>query len=233
MNKNFKFYLSIWAVLLAIFNIAVFVSPSKVSGLSKFGGAFWVGYIFITVAFIGQLAVSFIAFKAVNLQKLFYNIPLIRISYTGLVLTLIFGTLCMIVPNLPNWIGIILCFAVLGFNAISLIKANVAADLVSETDEKVKAKTFFIKSLTVDAEGLLARAGNDEIKAECKKVYEAVRYSDPVSDEALATTENQITLKFAELTTAVNDNNLEAVKKTANEVIILVDDRNKKCRLLK
>lgn len=233
MNKNFKFYLSIWAVLLAIFNIAVFVSPSEASGFSKFGGAFWVGYIFIMLAFIGQLAVSFIAFKTENLQKLFYKIPLIRISYTGLVLTLIFGTLYMIIPNLPNWIGIILCIAILGFNAISLIKANVAADLVSETDKKVKAKTFFIKSLTVDAEGLLARAGSDEIKAECKKVYDAVRYSDPMSDEALATTESQITLKFAELTTAVNDNNLEAVKKTAQEVVILVDDRNKKCRLLK
>ncbi len=233
MNKNFKFYLSIWAVLLAIFNVAVFVSPSEASGFSKFGGAFWVGYIFIMLAFIGQLAVSFIAFKAENLQKLFYNIPLIRISYTGLILTLVFGTLCMIIPNLPNWIGIILCFVVLGFNAISVIKADFAADVVSEIDKKIKVKTFFIKSLTVDAEGLLARAETDEIKAECKKVYEAVRYSDPMSDEALAATESQIALKFSELTAAVTDNNLEAVKKTAQEIIILVDDRNKKCRLLK
>lgn len=233
MNKNFKFYLSIWAVLLAIFNIAVFVSPSEVSGLSKFGGAFWVGYIFITIAFIGQLAVSYIAFKAENLQKLFYKIPLTRISYTGLILTVIFGTLCMAIPNLPNWIGIILCFAVLGFNAISLIKANVAADVVLEIDGKIKTQTAFIKNLTVDAETLISKAQSDEIKAECNKVYEAVRYSDPMSDEALAATESQITLKFAELTAGVTDNNLEAVKKTAQEIIILVDDRNKKCRLLK
>lgn len=39
MNKNFKFYLSIWAILFAIFNVAVFVSPSEAMGLSKFGGA--------------------------------------------------------------------------------------------------------------------------------------------------------------------------------------------------
>lgn len=233
MNKSFKFYLSIWAVLLAIFNIAVFVSPSEVAGLSKFGGAFWVGYIFITLAFIGQLVVSYIALKAENMQKLFYKISLVRISYTGLVLTVIFGTLCMIIPNLPNWIGIILCIAVLGFDAISVIKADFAADAVSEIDGKIKIQTAFIKNLTVDAENLMNKATTDEIKAECKKVYEAVRYSDPMSDEALATAESQITLKFAELTTAVKDNNLETVKKTANEVIILVDDRNKKCRLLK
>lgn len=233
MNKNFKFYLCVWAILFAIFNIAVFVSPSEVSGLSKFGGAFWVGYIFIFLAFIGQLAVSFIALKDKNLQKLFYKIPLVRISYTGLILTVIFGSLCMVIPNLPNWIGAIICFAVLGFNAISIIKANFASDAVSEIDGKIKTQTAFIKNLTVDAEIIMNKAPTDEIKAECKKVYEAVRYSDPMSDDALAATESQITLKFAELTTAVNDNNLETVKKTANEVIILLDDRNKKCRLLK
>lgn len=233
MNKNFKFYLCVWAILLAIFNIAVFVSPSEVSGLSKFGGAFLAGYIFIVLAFIGQLAVSFVALKAENLQKMFYNIPLIRISFSGLVLTLIFGTLCMVVPDLPNWIGVIICFAVLGFSAISVIKADFAAGAVSEIDGKIKTQTAFIKALTADAEILISKAQSDEIKAECKKVYEAVRYSDPMSNEALSMTESQITIKFAELTTAVNENNLEAVKKTANEVIILVDDRNKKCRLLK
>lgn len=88
MKKEYKSYLIIWTILLAIFNIAVFVSPSEAAGLSKFGGAFWSGYAFITLAFIGQLAVFFIAFKAENLQKLFYSIPLIRISYTGLILTL-------------------------------------------------------------------------------------------------------------------------------------------------
>lgn len=233
MNKNFKFYFGIWAVLFAIFNVVVFVSPNEAVGLNKFGGAFWVGYIFIALAFVGQLAVSFFALKDENLQKLFYKIPLIRISYIGLVLTLVFGTLCMVIPNFPNWIGIILCLAVLGFDAISLIKATATADMVIEIDKKVKAQTSFIKSLTVDAEGLLARAENDEIKTECKKVYEAVRYSDPMSDVALSAAESQITLKFAEFTSAVNGNDLEAVKRTAKEVVILVDDRNKKCRLMK
>ena len=233
MTKNFKYYAGVWAVLFAIFNIATFVSPNEAAGMTKFGGAFWVGYIFITIAFIGQLAISYFSFAAKSMQKFFYKIPLIRISWTGLVFTLIFGVLCMVIPNLPNWVGIIACFVVLGFNAISLVKANAAADIVSEIDDKIKVQTFFIKSLTVDAEGLIARAKNEDIKAECKKVYEAVRYSDPMSNEALSACESQITIKFAELATAVNDNNFELVKKSADEIIILVDDRNKKCKLLK
>lgn len=143
MKKGFKYYLSIWVILLAVFNVAVFVSPGEAGGYSKFGGAFWVGYIFITLSFIGQLICAYIAFKADNLQKFFYNVPLIRISRIGLVLTAILGTLCMAIPNLPNWIGVILCLAVLAFTAISVIKATAAGDIVSGIDEKIESKTSF------------------------------------------------------------------------------------------
>lgn len=233
MKKNFKFYLVIWAIMLAIFNVAVFVSPNQAAGMNKFGGAFWSGYIFITLAFIGQLAISFFAFSRKNMQKFFYRIPLINISWTGLILTLIFGVLCMVIPDLPNWVGIILCFTILGFNAISLAKANMAADIVDELDQKVKDKTFFIKSLTVDADTLMASAKTEEIKAECKKVYEAIRYSDPMCNEALASIESAINVKFAELSEAVKINDNEKVIENAKELIILVDDRNKKCKLMK
>lgn len=233
MKKNFKFYAIIWVIMLAIFNVATFVSPAEALGMNKFGGAFWAGYIFITIAFIGQLAVSFYAFSAKNMQKFFYRTPLIRISWTGLILTLIFGTLCMAIPDLPNWVGIILCFAILGFNAISLTKANMAADMVAEIDQKVKVKTFFIKSLTVDADTLMSRATTDEIKAECKKVYEAIRYSDPMSNDALVSIESEITIKFQELSEAVKAKDTEKVTETAKELVILVEDRNKKCKFLK
>lgn len=232
MNKNFKYYSSIWAILLVIFNIATFVSPNEVAGMTKFGGAFWVGYIFITLAFIGQLAVSFFAFNAKNMQKFFYKIPLIRISWTGLILTLVFGVLCMVIPNLPNWVGIIACFAVLGFNAISLAKANATADIVSEIDNKIQAQTSFIKTLTVDAESLMSRAQNETAKSVAKKVYEAVRYSNPMSNDDLSGVESEITIKFNQFANAINtdSNNVTTI---AEELIVLISDRNKRCKVIK
>ena len=139
----------------------------------------------------------------------------------------------MVISPLPYWVGIILCAIVLAFVAIAVVKATIAIDVVSQIDEKVKVQTFFVKSLTVDAEGLLARAQNDEIKLECKKVYEAARYSDPMSNDVLAATESQISIKFSELANAVVENDLELVKKLAGETVILLDDRDKRCKLLK
>lgn len=233
MNKNFKFYAICWTILLVLFNVICFVTPSEMAGMTKFGGAFWSGYIFITFAFIGQLVCAYIAFKAKNLKKLFYNIPLITISYTGLGLTVIVGAACMAIPNLPNWVGIIVCMAVMAFTAISVVKASMTAELVSNVDEKVKAQTLFIKSLTVDADNLMARSKSEEVRAECKKVYEAVRYSDPMSHEALASIESQITVKFSEFSEAVVADDVDVVKAVGNELVILVGDRNKKCKLVK
>ncbi len=226
MQKNFKYYICIWLILLAIFNIAVFVSPAEAGDLNKFGGAFWSGYIGITVAFLGQLAVSFLAFRSKNLQKFFYKIPLIRISWVGLILTLIFGVLAMAIPNLPNWVGIIACAVVLLFTILSLLKAQNAAEIVDDIDEAVKEQTLFIKSLTVDAEVVMAKAKTEEEKMLAKKVFEAVRYSDPMSHDALAALETQINLKFTGFTSSFNAD-------VADELLILLDERNKQCKMLK
>ena len=232
MNKKFKYYALIWAILLAVFNVICFITPDETAGMSKFGGAFWAGYIFITIAFIGQLVCAYIALKTDDKTKLFYNIPIIRVSYTGLILTLVFGALCMAIPNLPNWVGIIVCLLVLAFTAIAVIKAKAAADVVENIDAKVKAKTIFVKTLTVDAENLFARATTPEAKDACKKVFEAVRYSDPMSNDALAGVESQITLKYNELSEAVSGG-ADNVKNIADELVVLIGDRNRKCKLLK
>ena len=232
MNKKFKTYALIWAILLAIFNVICFVTPNEAAGMSKFGGAFWVGYIFITIAFIGQLVCAYIALKTDSKTKLFYNIPIIRVSYTGLVLTIVFGALCMAIPELPNWVGIIVCLLILAFTAIAVIKAKAASDIVENIDTKVKAQTLFIKALTADAESLLSRAATPEAKDACKKVCEAVRYSDPMSNDALAGIESQITQKFNELSNAVAGGT-ENIGTLTDELVVLIGDRNKKCKLLK
>ena len=232
MKKVFKFYSIIWAVLLALFNVISFVSVGW-AGISKYTPSFWIGYAFITLSFIGQIVCAYFALKDNDIKKTFYNVSLIAASYTGLILSFVFGGLCMLLSPLPYWVGIILCIIILGFNVIAVVKATAAIDIVGGIDKKVKEKTLFIKSLTVDAETLMSRAKSEAVKAECKKVYEAVRYSDPLSNAALASIESEITITFAKLSEAVVDDNFETVSEFTSEIIILLGDRNKKCKLLK
>lgn len=233
MKKTFKFYAIIWAICLALFNVIAFVTPNEIAGISKFDGAFWVGYIFITLAFIGQLACAHVALKAENLKKLFYNIPLISISYGGLVVMLVVGGLTRVIPYFPNWIGIIGCLLVLGFTAISVVKATVAAEIVSDIDTKIATETAFIKTMTIDAQNLINRANAPMLKEQCKKVYEALRYSDPVSNCELADIEQRIKEEFDALTDAVIADDLDATESSVKELTTLIIERNNKCKIFK
>ena len=66
---------------------------------------------------------------------MFYNITLVTISYAGLIVMLIAGTACKAIPNLPNWVGIIVCLLVLAITAIAVLSAAFAASVVTEIDQ--------------------------------------------------------------------------------------------------
>ena len=233
MKKSIGVYSVIWAICLAVFNVIVFVTPNEIGGVSKFTASFWVGYVFITVAFIGQLVCAFFALKAENVKKMFYRIPMISISYTGLILMLIAGGIFMAIPTLPEWIGIIVCAIILAFNAIAVIKATAAAEVVGGIDEKVKTQTFFVKSLAADAQSLMASAKSDELRTEAKKVYEAIRYSDPMANDALAELDIQIKRQFNAFSDAVKAEDDELAKETADALAEIIERRNQECKLLK
>ena len=234
MKKNFKFYALMWAVLLAVWCAVVFLVRTILPGyVINYDARFWIAFVFIVLAFIGNLVCAHLAFKAENSKKMFLNLPLITVSWSALITMLVVGSVLMLIPNGPAWITAVVCIIILAFNAIAVIKAGWAADAVSKVDERVAAQTSFIKSLIVDTESILSRAKSDAVKAECKKVHEAVRYSDPMSNDALSVIEAKITVKVDEFSSAVGADDAEKAKEIAGEIIVLVADRNKKCKAVK
>ena len=231
--KKFGFYSIGWLLFLGLFNVVTFVTPNEYNGISKFTPVFWVSYVFITVAFIGQLACAYYVFNAKKTFKPFYSIPVLTASITSLVIITLVGSLFMAIITLPSWIGIIICSIVLVLNIVYVAKSAVAVEMVADIDKKVKVKTMFIKLLTADAETLAARAEGEEFAAIAHKVYEAIRYSDPMSDEALVLIEDKITMKFNELCDAFDQKNIELADSCSKQLLIYITERNSKCRVLK
>lgn len=227
-----KYYVISWVLILALFNIVTF-TLSGITGPARYSDNFWLGYILITTAFAVQLAVSVLVLTANTAKELFYNVPALKRSIAMLVGSLVFGVLFMFIPPVAGWIVLILFAAVLIINTLKLFKTLAAAEVIDGVDEKVKVQTLFIKALTADADTLVANAKSDAAKAECVKVYEAARYSDPMSNDALSDLETQITLKFDELSEAVKADDIDAVTTAAKEVTVLLKDRNNKCKFLK
>lgn len=62
MKKKFTFYPIAWLAVLALFNVVAFFVPSLPTQ-EKYTASFWIGYGFITLTLVGQLACSLLALK--------------------------------------------------------------------------------------------------------------------------------------------------------------------------
>ena len=231
MKSKFKYYVVAWAILLVVFNLVAFlVKPNLIVGASLDAG-FWIAWGGAAIAFVGNLICTYMASKAKDLTGFFYKIPLITISYGCLIATFIVGGVLMLIPGCPAWIVAVICIIILGVNAIAVVKASAAADIITETGEKVKNNTAFIRTITVDAENLMSHAKTDEAQAQCKKVYEAFRYSDPMSGDGLAEIEAEISRSFEAFSAKVKAG--EDTCDLSEKLVNLIEDRNRKCKATK
>ena len=232
MKKSFAYFIG-WLAAFGLFNLITFIIPSDLYNGDKYDAMFWIGYIFITVFFVGQLLCMAYVFNSGSLQKTFYNLSLVKISISALITMLIVGGLSMSVALIPTWLGTILCFVVVAVYTIIAMKSIVSAESVAAVDKKVKTKTMFIKLLTADAQALISKSTDQQLVALANKVYEAVRYSDPMSDPALSTVEDKISDAFRDFSAAIENNQTDAAQVTSHTLIALINERNTKCKILK
>ena len=234
MKKNFKYFGITWIVGFVLFNAITFLIPNKVLGITRFDKPiFWITYALIILSFIAQLITAYKFIKDDDKGKTFLHIPLLRTGYLAVVVSLVVGVVFMVLPVLPAWIGAIVCLLVAGYFIIACVKASAVANVVADIDTKVKTKTSFIRMAIVDAENIMARATTSEIKVETKKVYEALRYSDPMSTVELGDIEREIDNGLKELKQAVVSNDTEKVKNVVINLLLSIKERNSKCKLLK
>lgn len=232
MNKNFKFYIVIWAVLFVLYNAIIFlIRPILPQLATVYYAKFWIAWIITVAAFGCNLFCAHIVFRENNLKKIFLRVPLVRISYTCLFLVFLFGSTLMLIPNCPAWISAVVCIVIFLLQVISIIKSAWAAETIEATEEKVQTKTSFIRAITVDAENLIGHAKTDESKSDCKKVYEALRYSDPMSSDALADIEAEIKDSFSAFSAKVKAGETDSA--LSDEIVNLIGDRSRKCKAMK
>lgn len=141
--------------------------------------------------------------------------------------------ICIVVTPLPYWIAAIACGVVLVANVLAIVKAKVAVDTVVGVDEKIEKATAFICDMREESESLLAIAKSDEVKAICKKICDAFKYSDPMSNEALTIVEKEIQTHFDLLKKGVTEGKAEVVASELEKIFALLAERNNKCKRLK
>ena len=105
--------------------------------------------------------------------------------------------------------------------------------MVAAVDAKVEKATAYIYGMREDSESLLARAKTEDVKKLCKDVRDAFKYSDPMSAAELSSVEGEITVHFGAFKAAVLEADMEKAAAEGEELLILIKERNNKCKSLK
>ena len=222
MKKNKGMAYAVLAIAFVLLNVIAFAVPTAKTA------TFWIAYVFTAVAFASQIAIWQFAFNdADTLKSKFLGIPLISVGITYLIVQIIAFAVFMTLPLTASWIAIVVCALILGISAICLIGTETGREEINRVEEKVEKKVFYIKSLQVDVEMLASAETDSDIKAELTKLAEKIRFSDPMSNEALADLEAEIADKIKELKTAENKSAIITVLDS------LITEQNKKAKLLK
>ena len=222
MKKNSTKGYVILGILFALVSIIAFAVPTAKTA------TFWIAYVFTAAAFAAQIGIWKTAFgKEETLKNKFLGFPVVHIGIVYAVIQVIALAVFMFVPTLPAWSAIVVCSVIAGISAVCMISADAGRNEIERVEEKVQKKAFYIRELQADIELLADNESDAAVKAALTQLAEKIRFSDPMSNEQLADLEDKISTKLAEL------KNTSSKLEIMTELNSLLDERNKKCRILK
>lgn len=210
----------IYVIVFAVFNLIVFLVFENKNNI------FWMSYVFMCLAFIVQFISMFMAFKSVETESAFMGIPLASLSLYYFFAAIFAGAVFMFFQIASFKLSLIIQVLILAIYAVVALIALISRDVVQDVNDNVKQNVETIKTMNVDVDILIPQVSDPNLKKALKKLSDTVRYSDPMSNNAVADIEQQINQGMNALRVYVeNSNNSEAVQ-ACKDLEVLFMQRN-------
>lgn len=225
MKKNFTRSAICLGVLLLLYILLAFLIPFPKTAV------FWLSFGFTLVAFAVTSWALYTAFlKKPGSTSRFYGFPIARIGVIYGGGQLVCGLAFMALGKwIPTWLAVLVYAAMLGAAVIGLMGAETVVDTIQSQDQKLKQDVRFMRELQSKVNQMAAQCSLPEVKQFC----ENVRYSDPVSSEALAEIDLDLSAAVDNLQSAIIDGDNIAIRQLAQKADNILSERNRLCKLNK
>lgn len=225
MKKDTIRAIVVAAITFIIYNLIAFVIPFAHTA------AFWISYGFTLAAFAVVYASIYIAFiKNPDAKSRFYGFPIARIGVLYGIAQLIVSLVVMAVAKwTPWWIPVLVYAIGMGAAVIGLVSAEAVVEVIQTQDVKLKKDVSLMRSLQSKVSQMASQTDNAGIKA----LAEEFRYSDPVSNDAIADAEADLAAAVDQLQAAYVDGDHEAMAQLCRKATALLAERNRICKLNK
>ena len=225
MKKDTMRGIVVAVVALVIYNLITFVIPFEHTA------AFWISYGFTLAAFAVVCASIYIAFiKNPDAKSRFYGFPIARIGVLYGCAQLIVSLVIMALAQwTPWWIPVLVYAIGMGTAVIGLVAADAVVEEIQTQDVKLKKDISLMRSLQSKVSQMVTQSGSAAIKA----LADEFRYSDPVSNDAVAEVEADLASAVDELQSAVVDGDTVVSEQLCHKVSAILAERNRICKLNK
>lgn len=221
MKKNSTKGYVILGILFTLVSIIAFAVPTLKTA------TFWIAYVFTAAAFAAQIIIWRTALGKEALKSKFLGFPVVHIGIVYAIIQTVAFAVFLFAPTLPVWSAIVVCSIIAGVSAVCMISTDAGLNEIERVEAEVQEKVFFIRELQADIELIATTETDADTKAELTRLAEKISFSYPMSNEQLMDLENKISTKVLKLKTATNK--VEII----TELTLLLDERNKKCKILK
>lgn len=226
-TKNTVGFALIYAILLGVLNLLIFTIFKTRTEV------FWLSYAFMTLAFVVQIISMLLSFKTADIETAFFGIPLASFSVYYLCAALVIGTLFMIFQQANFMLALVIQILILAAFLIIAIISLMARDTVQQVGENIKENVTNLKSVLVDIEMMGEACTDPELKEALRKLSETVKYSDPMTNDSVASIEQRIMRKVSELRISIDDSQIAEAKQACGELERMYVERNKKLAISK
>lgn len=227
MNKNkTRFYIVLAAVLVAFCVIALVVPFVK-------NAAFWISFVFAVLA-IGVQLYAMPKAMAGDAKSKFYGFPILRVSFIYLVAQIVLSLVFMALAKwVPAWIPVVLYVLMLCAALVGFIATDTVRDEVEKQDVQIKKQVSVMRALQSKVSAMAAQCDSDITKNAVSTFADELRFSDPVSSEAITDAETELSACIDNLQQSVVDGNEDDILTMCRKASAALAERNRLCKLNK
>lgn len=229
MKKNAIRWWVVLGVVLVVYNVLAFALPFPKTAV------FAVSYLFTMIAILAQIYVIRTAFyRGEGVKSKFYGFPIAKLGVIYLAVQLIAGLVFMALGLIvPVWLPLALYVVLLGIAAAGFVAADAVRDEVVRQEIKLEKDVSRMREFQAKGRALVTLNQVSEAARPLEKLAENLRFSDPVSSEALTEIEDQLAECLAQLQEAVSAQKTEQILSVCQEAEHILAERNQLCKLSK
>ena len=224
MKKKTILWIILDLVFIVIFNIVFFVATG-----TEHPKSVWISYGFIHIAYIMVLVTPYLIRK--NSSAAVFGFSLYSISSVYFFIELIVGIVFICLKQENVKISLITQLVVAGVYAAVLVSNLIANESTADSIERHEIEVAYIKDSSSRVRSLIDKLSDKNANRAIERTYDLLHASPAKSISSVHSLEREILSLTQELTSAVDDKDVERVLEITAEINAKAEERNRRLKM--